>query len=187
MTNSMAKSAPESAETVTGDHAQRTDSIDTLIRVEQVTDAEFYVGDLFRHKFGCDPPDYPRHYVALYKAARNCYVAVGYTHCSVFDDNCLCGGVVADDRALRRMPAAHQAIIRNAGGIVAKMLRDTFARYADMPAIWAHVGDEREREVSARAGFEPTSDAYVMVKWNRDYPESEKAAHLARIVALGPF
>lgn len=183
----MTSSTTNDAEADTGDPAKRTDSIDALIRVEQVSDAEFYVGDLFRHKFGSDPPDYPRHYVALYRAARNCYVAVGFIHYSVFDDNCLCGGIVADDRALRRMPAAHQAIVRNAGGIVAKMLRDTFARYADMPAIWAHVGDEQAREVLVRAGLEPTSDAYVMVKWNRDHSEAEKAAHLARIVALGPF
>ncbi|MEO8755213.1 MAG: hypothetical protein ABI624_21335 [Casimicrobiaceae bacterium] len=164
-----------------------TESIDTLIRVEQVTDAEFYAGDLFRRRFGSNPPDYPWHYVALYKAARNSYVAVGYIHYIVFEDNCLCGGMVADERALRRMPATHQAAVREGGGIVTKMLRDTCARYIGMPAIWVNGGDPSERDICARAGFLPTTDAHVMVRWNRDGPENERAAHLARIVALGPF
>jgi len=162
-------------------------TLDRLIQVERVTASEPYIGDLFRRRFGSDPPNYGQHHVALYKAARASFIAIGFVHYTVFDDNCLCGGMLADDRAYRRMPVAHQAMIRDAGGIVAIMLRETFARYADMPAVWAHVGDPAVREICLRAGFLPTSDRYVMVKWNGERSEPDKAAHLARVIALGPF
>lgn len=161
--------------------------IEKLVRVEQVTDAEFYVGDLFRRQFASDPPDYPRHFVAFYRAAPNCDVPVGYIHYTIFDDNCLCGGIVDDQRALQRMPAPHQAVIRQAGGLIALMLRETFARLGDMPAIWAHVGDGAIRDLCLAAGFAPTGKPPILVKWTGQPSEEAKAAHLARIVALGPF
>ena len=162
-------------------------SIDNLIRVEQVAESEFYVGDLFRRSFGGDPPDYPRHFVAFYKAARNAYVAIGYIHFTIIDDLCLCGGMVADGHAVRRMPAMHQTMVRNGGGIAAKLFRDTFDRFATMPAIWAHVGDITVRDIFKDAGFAPTEDPYVMAKWNSTFAATEQAAYVARVRALGPF
>src|SRR5947209_11071911 len=103
-------------------------SIDDLIRVEEIDNAEYFIGDLFRRRFHHDPPDYPKHYVAFYRATPARFVAVGYVHHSTWEDVYLCGGMVIDDRAYRRIPVAHRKIIRDAGGIAEKMLRDTFAR-----------------------------------------------------------
>jgi hypothetical protein len=36
------------------------------LRIVEVADAEPLAGDLFRRHFGCDPPNYPRHFVATY-------------------------------------------------------------------------------------------------------------------------
>jgi len=162
-------------------------SIADIVRVEEVSDAEFYVGDLFRRRFRHDPPPFPRHYVAFYRASRARYFPLGYIHYAAFEDTFLCGGMVIDDRAYRRIPAAHRAIIRSAGGIAELMLRETFARLGSAPAIWGYVGDKQAEEVDVRAGFRHTHHPHVMVVWNRELPEAEKAARIERVIALGPF
>lgn len=162
-------------------------SVHDIVRVEEVSDAEFYAGALFRRRFGGPPPDYPRHYVAFYRHGRSRYLPVGYIHYTRFEDTWLCGGMVIDERLYRRIPAPHRKLIKEAGGIAELMLRDTFARLADAPAIWGYVGDKQAEEVDSRVGFRHTHHPHVMVVWNRELPEAEKAARLERVIALGPF
>ena len=162
-------------------------SIGDILHVDEVGDAEFYAGDLFRRRFRSDPPAYPRHFVAFYREGRTRYRSLGYVHYSPFEDTFLCGGMVIDDRAYRRIPAPHRAIIKSAGGIAELMLRTTFARLAAAPAIWGYVSDKQAEEVDLRAGFRHTHHPHVMVVWNRELPEAEKAARLERVIALGPF
>jgi len=162
-------------------------NIDDLICVEEVVNGEFFIGHLFLRRFHHPAPDYPKHYVAHYRAAPGVLVAVGYVHHSMYEDMYLCGGMVIDDRAYRRICVEHRKIIREAGGIAEKMLRDTFAKLAHAPAIWGYVGDKQALEVDLRAGFVRTEHPHVIVKWNSELPEDEKAARLARIIALGPF
>lgn len=162
-------------------------SITDIVRVEETADAEFYAGDLFRRRFGGNPPNYPKHYVAFYRQGRTRYLPVGYIHYTAFEDTYLCGGMVIDERLYRRIPAAHRKLIKDAGGIAEIMLRETFARLAAAPAIWGYVGDKQAEEVDVRVGFRHTHHPHVMVVWNRDVPETEKAARLERVVALGPF
>jgi hypothetical protein len=162
-------------------------TIGDIVRVEEVSDAEFYAGELFRRRFRADPPDFPRHFVPFYRQGRTTYRPVGYVHYTAFEDSWLCGGLVMDDRAYRRIPAPHRNLIKDAGGIAEIMLRATFARLADAPAIWGYVGDKQAEEVDLRAGFRRTHHRHVMVVWNRELSEEEKAARLARVIALGPF
>lgn len=162
-------------------------ALDDIVRVEETRSAEFWAGDLFRRRFGGEPPDYPRHFVAFYRAGRKTYRPIGYIHYTTFEDCFLCGGMVVDDRAYRRIPAHHRALIKGAGGIAEIMLRQTFAMLAHAPAIWGYVGDKQAEQVDIRVGFRHTGHPHVMVVWNRDIPEAEKAERLARVVALGPF
>ncbi|HVF65696.1 MAG TPA: hypothetical protein VNE58_17050 [Casimicrobiaceae bacterium] len=162
-------------------------AIGDVMRVEEVTSAEFYAGDLFRRRFRTDPPDFPRHYVAFYRDGRTRYVPVGYVHYSAFEDMFLCGGMVIDDRLYRRIVAPHRKLIKDAGGIAETMLRETFARLSHAPAIWGYVGDKQARDVDLRAGFHPTHHQHVMVVWNRELSEADKAGRLARVIAVGPF
>jgi hypothetical protein len=162
-------------------------SIDDIIRVEEVADAEFFIGDLFRRRFGSDPPNYPRSFVAFYQPVRSRLEAVGFVHYLGHEDSYLCGGLVIDERRYRRMPLEHRMVIKAAGGIAEKMLRVTFARLADAPAIWGYVGDRLSERVNLRVGFRHTEDKYILVCWNKDLPAEEKAQRLARVAALGPF
>lgn len=161
--------------------------LDDLLRVEEVANAEFYVGDLFRRQFGGPPPDYPRHFVAWYRAAVNAYVVVGFLHCSVVDDLCLMGGLVEDERAVGRMPVPHQVDLRTTGGVAARLFRGAFERLATMPAYWAHVGDQRIRSLFVAAGFEAVAAPFLMVRWNASMAPQERDAMVARVAALGAF
>jgi len=162
-------------------------SIDDIIRVEEVADAEFFIGDLFRRRFRTDPPNYPRNFVAFYQPIRSHLEAVGFVHYLAFEDSYLCGGLVIDERRYRQMPREHRKVIKAAGGIAEKMLRVTFARLADAPAIWGYVGDALAEKVDLRAGFRHTAHQHIMVCWNKDLSAEEKEQRLAKVVALGPF
>jgi hypothetical protein len=161
--------------------------IGSLLRIQEVTDARFFINALFRRRFGSDAPDYPRHFVAFYAASDTTYAAVGYVHYSPFDECWLCGGLVIDDRAYRRIPSQDREAIRESGGIAEIMLRDTFAGLRDATAIWGFVGDKQSEVVCRRAGFARTKDAHVMVVWNRALPDEEKAVRLARVIGIGAF
>jgi hypothetical protein len=161
--------------------------IQDILQTEETRSAEFYAGDLFRRRFGSEPPDYPRHFIAFYRAGRRTFWPIGYIHYSVFEDTFLCGGMVVDDRLYRRIPDPHRKLIKDAGGIAERMLRETFSILAHAPAIWGYVGDKQAEQVDMRVGFRHTDHPHVMVVWNHDLPESEKAARLQRVIALGPF
>jgi hypothetical protein len=162
-------------------------SIDDIIRIEEVSDAEFFIGDLFRRRFHGDPPNYPRHFVAFYQPVRSQLEAVGFVHYLAHEDSYLCGGLVIDERRYRQMPAEHRKAIKAAGGIAEKLLRVTFARLANAPAIWGYVGDPLAEKVDLRAGFRHTAHQHIMVLWNKELSPEEKEQRLARVVALGPF
>jgi hypothetical protein len=162
-------------------------TIDEIIRIEEVSDAEFFVGDLFRRRFHCDPPNYPRSFVAFYQPVRGRLEAVGFVHYLVHEDSYLCGGLVIDERRYRQMPPEHRKVIKAAGGIAEKLLRATFARLTDAPAIWGYVGDALAEKVDLRAGFRHTAHPHIMVYWSKDLPQDEKERRLAKVVALGPF
>lgn len=182
-----ANAAPLRAEAVTPADSTAASSIDDIVRVEEVTDAEFFVGDLFRRRFRADPPSYPRSFVAFYRPTRSTLEAVGYVHYLAFEDSFLCGGLVIDERRYRQMPLNHRKVIKAGGGIAEKMLRETFARLRDSPAIWGYVGDVLAEKVDLRVGFRHTEDRHIMVCWNKELSPEEKAQRLARVAALGPF
>ncbi len=161
--------------------------IRSILRVEEVANARFFVNDLFRRRFGSEAPDYPRHFVAFHASSPGQVTALGYVHYSPFEDSWLCGGMVMDDRAYRRIPAHHRVAIKEAGGVAEFMLRETFSQLRDAPAIWGYVGDHLAEVVDLRAGFVHTGEQYLMVVWNSDLPDLDKRARIAKVKALGPF
>jgi hypothetical protein len=162
-------------------------SLESIVRVQEVDNARYFVNALFRRRFRADAPEGPRHFIAFHRATPFEFAALGYVHYLAFEDSWLCGGMVMDERAYRRLPSAQRATIRQAGGVAEIMLRATFAQLRAAPAIWGYVGDRQAEAVDLRAGFEHTGVKHVMVCWNRPLPAAEKSARLARVAALGPF
>jgi hypothetical protein len=161
-------------------------ALQDLVRVIEVSEAEFYIGSLFRRRLGGEPPNYPRHFIAFYHHLDG-YIPLGYIHYTVFEDMVLCGGMVIDDRLYRRLLPAHRQLIRTNGGIAELMLRETFSRLTAAPAIWGYVGDKQSKVVCLRAGFVETYHAHILAVWNRDLSAPEKEERLAKVIALGPF
>ncbi len=162
-------------------------SIDDIIRVEEVSDARYFVNALFRRRFGSDAPDYPRHFVAFHRSSPSEFTALGYIHYSGYEDCWLCGGMVMDDRAYRRLQGNHRAAIKQSGGVAEIMLRATFAKLKDAPAIWGYVGDKQAEVVDMRAGFIHTGRKHLMVVWNAELTPEERERRIEKIAALGPF
>jgi hypothetical protein len=183
------ETASASSSTARGQDEAPIDAHDVrdIVRVEETQDAEFFAGDLFRRRFRQTPPAMPRHFVTFYREGRTRYLPLGYVHYTKFEDSYLCGGLVIDERLYRRLPSAHRRLIRRAGGVAEIMLRETFARLAPAPAIFGYVGDKQAEAVDLRVGFCRTDHRYVMVAWQRKLPDDEKAARLARVIAVGPF
>lgn len=160
---------------------------DGLVRVVEVDDCAFYAGDLFRRAFGTGPPDFPHHFVALYRAAAGTFSTVGYLHCSVVDELCLCGGLAEDARAVRRMPPDHQLALRNGGNIASLLVGAACARFGDLPALWAMARDAHLRAPFLAAGFAPVATEEHLVRWQRALAPADRDELVRRVTALGPF
>ncbi len=170
------------------DEHQAPPALESILHVAEVDNASFFVSDLFRRKFAGATPDTPRHFVAFYRSEAQALIPIGYVHHSPWENCYMCGGLVIDDRIYRRLPAHHRRAIRERGGIAEYLLTESFKRVKPGSiAIWGHVGNKQAEEVDLRVGFEHTDDPYVMVIWNQDLPDHEKAAWVRRVVALGGF
>jgi len=166
----------------------RWDAIADLVDVVELDDAAAAreVGPLFRRLFGDELPDFPRHFVLRYVAGGE-PVPLAYAHFTPWEGCYLGGGMAFDERAYRRLPAAHRARIRAAGGVTEFLLRRIRAMLADAIALFGHVGEPRAERVDLRAGYERTPHPHVIVCWQRALPPAERDALLARVAALGPF
>ena len=178
-----ADTAPEN----TGSASGAPSSLEHILQIQEVSNAEFFVGDLFRRCFHDSLPNYPRHYVAFYGPDSLKFQAVGYVHYTAFEGAYLCGGLCIDDRAYRRIPEQHRRLIKAAGGIAEQLLRYTFRDLVAAAALFGYVGDTRSERVNLRVGFQHTGIEHLIVHWNKPLPDSEKAAWLRKIAALGPF
>ena len=163
-------------------------SIADLVDVVERDDATAVreAGPLFKRLFGDDLPDFPRHFVLRYVAG-DAPVPLAYAHFTPWEGCYLGGGMVFDDRVYRRLPPAHRARIRAAGGVMEFLLRSIRARLTDAVALFGHVGEPRAARVDLRSGYEQTPHPHVIVCWQRALPAAEREALLARVAALGPF
>ena len=157
-----------------------------FIRVVEVEDAAPFAGELFLRKFNHSIPEYPRHFIALYKSNPATSTTVAYVHYLPFENTYLCGGMCVDNAVYRQMPREHVRQIRQVGSLAEYILRNTFDMIGPCAAIFGSVGDAMARNVDLRAGFVDTGKPHLMVVW-RDVKESEKPALLAKVVALGSF
>lgn len=158
------------------------------LSIEEVDDATALAGELFQRSFGHPIPDFPRHFVALGRAADGEPFVAAYVHYSAWEETAwLCGGVCADRGAYTRAAPADAAEWKRAGGLGEIILRETFARLTDRPAIFSYCGDARQWQHDLNAGFEPAGPPLLLVRWNHPGSRLQRAGLVERIAALGPF
>lgn len=168
-------------------HIQKADSIGHIIQVVETSEALCFVADLFQRKFSCPPPDYPKHFVALYSIDGVNWQPVGYVNFWQRGKAYMCGGLVIDDRVYKTIPTAHRKIIRQQGGIAEKLLVDGFRMLPKCDVIWGYVGNTQARRVDLRVGFVDTHRDQVMAVWNKDFSDAEKHQLAEEISSVGPF
>lgn len=160
----------------------------TRLSIEEVDDAAPLAGELFRRTFAHPIPDFPRHFVAIFRGADAVPRVAGYLHYTAWEDvGWLCGGLCVDAEAYARAAPEDAAAWKRAGGIGEIILRDTFARLTDRAAIFGYCGDARQWQHDLNVGFVPAGPPQLLVRWNRDLPPAERAQLVARAAALGPF
>lgn len=157
------------------------------LRVIEVADAEPLAGDLFRRLFHFPPPDYPRHFVAMYEPHAGEALTLGYIHFTRQGKVYLCGGMAFDERLYRRLPAADRQALRALGGVAHLMHERTRPSLADAEAIFGYVGDVKAERVDLRSGFVHTGHKHLIVTWLRDLPPGRQEALVEEIRAIGPF
>ncbi len=163
--------------------------VEGVLACSEVDCADFFIGALFRRKFGGPPPEQGRHFVAFHRPdeAPETLRAVGYVHHAPFGDSYLGGGFVIDERAYRRMSREHRERLRRLGGISECLLRYSVDALSDATALWGYVGDARARKVDLRVGYRPVDHPHLVVIWNRPLPEGEKRRRIREVEAVGPF
>ena len=151
-------------------------------------DAAELAGELFAATFDHPIPDFPRHFVALYRDSNAALKVAGYIHYSAWEESVwLCGGLCIDRNAYAWPGEAEAAEWKRAGGLGEILLRATFARLTDRLAIFGHCGDDNQWQHDLNVGFVPAGPPFLLVKWNRPLSETDRARLVARVDALGRF
>lgn len=159
-----------------------------MIAFGEVDDGEFFVGALFRRKFGDPPPAHGRHFVAFARVPELGLQPIGYTHFTPLDGVMLGGGAITDDRVLRRVPADERARIAERGGVYFQLLGFAMRKLGpDCEAMFGYCGDPRAEAVDLRAGFAKTVHPHLLVNFPRPLPQARRDELIDRVAALGPF
>lgn len=162
-------------------------SVSEFLQVIEVKEATPFIAPLFRSRFGGEPPDFPRHFIALYRTSDEQWQSLGYVHFTRYGRDYLCGGLVMDDRRYRRVLPEHRQQIANIGGVAELMLRESFLHLGDYDVIWGYVGDKLAEKVDLRVGFERTEHPYIMAVWGRSFSNKVKSQKVQYIAELGAF
>ena len=163
-------------------------SLKEFLCIDELESGEFFVSDLFRHKFGHSPPNFGKHIVLFYRTTDRTFRVASYLHLWTAETIGLIGGGCTDGRSIRLMSDAERLAIDNAGGLLLQTLRYAFDRHeGELHAFFGHCGNDRALAVDLRAGFTRTDDPHLLVRWNRDLTELERATLYQRALALGSF
>ena len=161
---------------------------DEFIVLTEVAEGWRLADAAFRRKFGHPANDFGHHLLALFDGGDSGWMPVSYVKYWKADGLMFSGGGCTDGRVLRRMNAAQQAIVREAGGVLLWLMRYAEQRLcADGPGTFGYCGDERAWEVFDQVGYERTDHPHLIVRWHNRPDPGEAQAMIERVAALGPF
>lgn len=158
------------------------------LQLAEVSDGRFFAGEFFRRAFDHDLPEFGHHLVCFYRKDEQEYVPLGYLNFLEHGTVMLVGGGVTSGAAFRHVRGEHSALIREQGGILFKLLRFGFERFADRAeAYFGYAGDERAREVDLQAGFQPTGHEYLLANFHLPVSAARKQELIEDVLSIGPF
>lgn len=153
----------------------------------ETQDASFLAGPLFSRVFGQAVPDFPHHFVCLYRSDDEVVRTAGYVHFSAFESVHLAGGLVVDRSLYPRIPTQHLAELRPCLSIGEYVMAGGIRRLPPSAAVFAFIGDARSIEVNVRVGYRRTHVDNLYAFWRKDLPEDAKRAIAERVARVAPF
>lgn len=158
------------------------------ITVTEVSDGDFFAGELFQRKYNQELPAFGRHIVAFYREGNGSYQTLSYLHFWHQQRIGLIGGGCTDGKVMRSMPAERAHIVNEQGGLLRQTLLYAFTHFhTDIDAFFGHAGDQRAREVDLAAGFLETTDEHLLIRPVRTLATDDESALFAQAMALGNF
>jgi hypothetical protein len=159
-----------------------------FILVTEVDTGSFFIGDLFRRKFGVPPPDFGHHIVAFYRDHERIFWPASYLHLWTQNTIGLVGGGCTDGRILQNMAPEHLLMLNQAGGLLRQTLGYCFGKFeCQLEAFFGHCGNDRAKEVDVRAGFMETRIPYLLVRYNKPLSPKRQETLLRQAVTIGAF
>jgi hypothetical protein len=179
---------------------RRMTGLDDALRIFDARNAESFARELFENRFKAPfpvprdgvlpiptPPERWHQYVAVYAGPGGGTETIGFCNWIRYGDVYLEGGMCVLESAYRRMPVEHFRAVRERGGIAQMMMARAAAELNDAAAWFGYCGDAKAMAVDLRAGYVRTPHPYLIVKWFRDLPDTERQRLIASIAEIGPF
>lgn len=156
--------------------------------ITTVDDGPFFIGNMFRRKFGDPAPEHGTHVICFYRSDWDHFLPVSYLNFLPWDEVILVGGGMTDGRAFAHMSGDLAEQIRESGGMLYHMLRFGFHHFRDQcEAYFGHAGDPRAYEVDLRAGFEPTGHENLIAHFHKPISTDRRAFLIEKIRQIGAF
>ncbi|MDZ4811135.1 MAG: hypothetical protein SGI99_00785 [Pseudomonadota bacterium] len=162
--------------------------LNDFICITEIDTHSRIMSDLFRRKFGGEPPNSGHHLVALYERAPSELYVLSYVHFLPFGDIILVGGVCTDGAVFARMSPEQRDLVTAAGGIYFNILTYGFEHFSDQcEAFFGYCGDARAEVVNLQAGFCKTQHPHLLVNFHKTQLPVMQRALIAKAEAIGPF
>jgi hypothetical protein len=160
-----------------------------FVTITEVADAGCLAAAVLRRKYDMDVPPHGRHVLAFVAGEAGCWMPAFYVNYLPHRNAMLIGGAATDGEILRRLSERRQAALADAGGLMLQTVRYSEARFADVSvATFGYCGDARSWSILERCDYRRIADhPHLIVRWNRNLPEAERAALVESVRGLGPF
>lgn len=181
-----------------GERDERT--FEEALRIFDAGNAAELAADLFRESFNADfpvpqdrgppiptPPQAWHQYVAIYTWPDGAEETVGFCNFIKYGEVYLEGGMCVRKSFYRRLPREHFRACKAQGGLAQMMMKAAEGQLTDCVAWFGYCGDSMALAVDLRAGYEPTSRKYLIVKWFEDATPGRREALIDAVAKVGPF
>lgn len=159
-----------------------------FVCVTEVENGRFFATELFRRKFGHEPPEFGRHVLAFVRMDDTHLYAASYLHFWQKNSYGLIGGGCTDGAVLRRLSPERVAMVNGTGGLLRQTLLYAFERFAPgLEAFFGHCGDARAKEVDLAAGFLETHHQHLLVRWVGAPTPERRAELINEVLTMGAF
>ncbi len=167
---------------------QITAELESFIFVTEMAEGAPFADSIFRRKYESSVPRHGHHLLAWYRTGKDFWIPVSYLNYLPFRDAMLIGGACTDGQILRSMSETERQSIKVSNGLMLQLVRYGEEKFeTESVGTFGYCGDSRSWSVLAQCGFVRLDDQHLIVRWNRQPPESPRVELFEAVKSLGPF